>query len=686
MGRTARVPSLERVLGAGIADHRAGRLGDAEQRYRQVLAIDPRQADSLHLLGVVASQTGRTDLAIELMRAAIAVAPRLATCHSNLGNELAGRGELDAAVACFDTALSLQPGLGEAHVNLGNIWLGLGRLDAAAACYCRALALQPDLVPALSNLGDALRQLGRLDEAGRRYRQALHVAPGHPEARLGLGNVLLAQKHPDAAIACFREVLEPRPDFLAARINLGVALTRRAQPEDLDEAVSCFVSAIALKPDHPDTYNNFGDTLMEQGLLDEASACFNMAVVLKPDYAEAHANLSGALRSQIRLGKSLHHARRAVALAPELAAAHCALGATLRALGQLDEAIDPLRRAVALQPDDAEVHSDLAGALLARGDMSEGWRSYEWRSRTRHMLAGQRDFGVPQWRGEEAVGRTLLIHAEQGFGDTLQFCRYASMAAARGLRVILEVQKPLVRLLGTLPGVEQVLARGEALPDIDLHRPMLSLPLAFATTLWSVPGDGAYLRADPVQVTHWQARFPADQIRSSRIGLLWAGNAYAGSPKLALLNRRRSLDPAGLEPLLALPGLQFFSLQHDSEAMLPPGPLIDVMSEMSDFADTAALIATLDLVISVDSAVAHLAGALGKPVWLLDRFDPCWRWMTGRTDSPWYPTLRIFRQPQPGDWHSVLADVVAELKEGQGLPWTRSRRSLEDPRFQGERG
>ena len=439
------------------------------------------------------------------------------------------------------------------------------------------------------------------------------------------------------------------------------------------------MSAIALKPDHPDTYNNFGDTLMEQGLLDEASACFNMAVVLKPDYAEAHANLSGALRSQSRLLESLHHARRAVALAPRLAAAHRSLGGILRAQGQLDEAVEALAQAVSLQPEDAELHCDLATALLARGDLAAGWRSYEWRGRTRHMLAGQRDFGVPQWLGEDAAGRTLLIHAEQGFGDTLQFCRYASMAAARGLRVILEVQKPLVRLARTLPGIEHVLALGEALPDIDLHCPMLSLPLAFATTLQTIPQKTAYLRADPVQIAQWQARFPADRARAAKVGLLWAGNPYAGSPKLALLNRRRCIEPASLAPLLALPGLRFFSLQRDAEAPPPPGPLIDVMHEMTDFADTAALIATLDLVISVDSAVAHLAGALGKPVWLLDRFDPCWRWLTGRTDSPWYPTLRIYRQPAPGDWHSVVASIVADLKEGQGLPWTRSRLSLDNP-------
>jgi len=300
-------------------------------------------------------------------------------------------------------------------------------------------------------------------------------------------------------------------------------------------------------------------------------------------------------------------------------------------------------------------------ALLAQGDLATGWEEYEWRWKTPHFVAACRNFSQPQWRGESAAGRTLLIHAEQGYGDTLQFCRYAPMAAARGLRVILEVPQPLVRLLRSLPGVDQVVARGEDLPAFDLHCPMLSMPLAFGTTLATIPSAPFYLQADAGQVAAWRTRLDAMEDQNPRIGLVWAGNPRRHAPELAAIDRRRSLPLEQLAPLLDLSGLHFFSLHKDGPA--PEGvKATDFMHEMKDFADTTALIANLDLVISVDSAVAHLAAALGKQVWLLDRFDPCWRWLRGRRDSPWYPTVLLYRQTHPGDWAPVLAEVAANLR------------------------
>jgi len=265
-------------------------------------------------------------------------------------------------------------------------------------------------------------------------------------------------------------------------------------------------------------------------------------------------------------------------------------------------------------------------------------------------------FARPQWRGE-ATRKTLLIHAEQGIGDTLQFCRYAMLAAGRGLRVTMEVQTPLVRLLRGLPGVDLVRGCGDELPAFDLHCPMLSLPFALGTTMATVPSATCYLHADAALAAAWQARLAAMANQCLRIGLVWAGN-----PDAVAIDHLRSLAPDRLAPLFALSGLHFFSLQKGGPAAPGDFPLTDFMDEMADFADTAALIANLDLVISVDTAVAHLAAALGKPVWLLDRFYPCWRWLTGRRDSPWYPSLRIYRQPSSGDWDSVLAEVARDLR------------------------
>ena len=350
---------------------------------------------------------------------------------------------------------------------------------------------------------------------------------------------------------------------------------------------------------------------------------------------------------------SLHEA---IAINPGSAPYHAALGNALRELGLLDEAIASYRKAIAMTPELIDAHYNLATTLLLQGDMRAGWAAFEWRWKTEYLSMVQWPFTQPQWAGEPARGRTLLIHAEQGLGDSLQFCRYATLAARRGLRVILEVQAPLVRLLRNLPGVERVMARGEALPDFDLHCPMMSLPLAFATTVETIPRSAAYLRADPAQVEAWRMRLDGMAQRGPRIGLVWAGSATL------TIDLRRSINPEKLAPLVRLPGLHFVSLQKVGPAAPADFRLTDFMEEMNDFADTAALIANLDLVISVDTAVTHLAAALGKPVWMLDRFDHCWRWLTGRRDSPWYPTLRLYRQPQRGDWDSVLADVVRDLK------------------------
>jgi hypothetical protein len=296
-------------------------------------------------------------------------------------------------------------------------------------------------------------------------------------------------------------------------------------------------------------------------------------------------------------------------------------------------------------------------ALLAAGEMAEGWKEYEWRWRTPLMFAVRRRFTQPAWDG--GGGGTLLIHAEQGLGDTLQFCRYATLAAARGARVILEVQAPLVRLLRSLPGAGAVIARGEALPDFDVHAHMLSLPHIFGTTLETISAATPYLTADPADSETMRIRL--GQKTGLRVGLVWAGNSYASVPEMAAVDRRRSLAPEHLAPLLDIPEIDFISLQKGGKAPAAFG-LTDFMDEMRDFADTAALVENLDLVISVDTSVAHLAGALGKPVWLLNRFDAEWRWLDGRTDSPWYPGMRIFRQDKPGDWDGVIAAVAGALR------------------------
>jgi tetratricopeptide (TPR) repeat protein len=427
----------------------------------------------------------------------------------------------------------------------------------------------------------------------------------------------------------------------------------------LDRAVACYRRVLALA-DLAEVHFNLGAALAAQGQADDAIACYRRAVARKPDYLAAHTNLGRALKDRGLLDDAVACYRRALDLKPDLPQAHYNLGNALKALGRSDAAIASYRRAIARDADYVDAHTNLSMALLAQGDMAAGWPEYEWRWRG-PLLGERRDFAQPQWRGEPAAGRTLLIHAEQGFGDTLQFCRFVPLAAARGLRVVMEVQPALLRLLRDMPRADLVIARGAPLPPFDLHCPMMSLPLALGTTVATIPSATAYLHADAAQAASWRTRLDAVAHQGLRVGLVWAGKSYSHAPALAAVDRRRSLDPRLLAPVFDLPGAHFVSLQKDG----PPPPAgtrpSDFMDEMRDFADTAALVANLDLVVAADTAVAHLAAALGRPVWLLSRFDSCWRWLEGRADSPWYPTLRLYRQPRPGDWPAVIAAVAADL-------------------------
>jgi hypothetical protein len=386
-----------------------------------------------------------------------------------------------------------------------------------------------------------------------------------------------------------------------------------------------------------------------------------LALAEKPDFAAAHDARALVLTEEGRFADALADADAAVRLAAREAQTQNTRGNVLRALGRLDEAIAAYRQAVTLQPQYADGHFNLAQALLAAGAFAEAWREYEWRWATPQMAAAQRRFAAPLWTGEAGVGQRLLVHAEQGLGDVLQFCRYIPLLAECGFSVIFEVPRPLARLCASLAGGADIVIQGERLPPFDLHIPLMSLPGRFGTRLESIPAAIPYLAPDPTARALWRARLDGLG-RGLRVGLAWAGNPSLDRPSRAAMDRRRSLAPARLETLWSVPGLRFVSLQKGGPA-LPDGlPVFDAMAEMVDFADAAALVAELDLVIAVDSAVAHLAGALGRPVWLLDRSDPCWRWLLGRRNSPWYPSLALYRQPAPGDWDSVLAAVLRDLR------------------------
>lgn len=384
---------------------------------------------------------------------------------------------------------------------------------------------------------------------------------------------------------------------------------------------------------------------------------FRRALTLDPSDAGLHANV-GSVRRLLGDPRSDRHTRLAVVLQPDSANSHFNLGVQRMHAGHIAEAVMSYRKAVTLCPDFVDAHWNLSLALLANGCMTEGWQEYEWRLRRRETP--KHSFPQPQWRGEEISNRTILLYAEQGHGDTLQFVRYAPLVAAQGARVLLVCQPALQRLLSNISEVDGVYVSGDCVPAFDFHCPLMSLPVAFRTDLQTIPAKVPYLHADPALLSTWEGHFTGDS--RLRVGLVWAGDPRPADHSVNLIDRRRSLPLSILAPLGQCKDVMFVSLQkgHAAEQIRTICPnliALDLMDRVHDFADTAALISNLDLVIAVDTAVAHLAGALGKPVWVLSRFDACWRWLRDRDDSLWYPTMRLFRQEQPGAWQPVVERV-----------------------------
>ncbi len=623
--------AITSLFGQGLALHQAGRLADAERIYNQILATRPDHFDSLHLLGVIFYQRGDHAEAVRRINLALKRSPNNFLALNNRGNALVALRQFTEALASYERAITAQPDYAEAHSNRGNVLKELKRFEEALASYDRAIALRPDYAEAHSNRADALNALERFDEA--------------------LG-------------ACER-ALVLRPDFAEARVNRGNALHKLKR---FEAALASHDHALRLRPDYAEAYSNRGNTLHETKRFEEALASYDRALTLKPDYAEAHSNRGNALQELKRFDEAVASYDRALALRGDLAEAHSNRGNALKEMARFDDALASFDRAIAVRPDFADAHFNEAMCRLLIGDFDRGWEKNEWRWQTEQLRDGKRSFSQPLWLGSDAIaGKTILLHAEQGLGDTIQFGRYAPLVAARGGRVILEVQRPLHELMRTLSDAAQVVAAGDPLPDFDFHCPMLSLPLAFATRLETIPSTTPYLLAPEGKTRAWRERL--GKRKRPRIGLVWAGNPRKELPGANRIDGQRSIAFDRLAPLFQVTGCEFFSLQKGDDAVRQlrdsdwRQAIIDHTGDLHDFSDTAALIENLDLVISVDTSVAHLAGALGKPFWLLNRYNTCWRWLLDREDSPWYPTARLFRQDATRAWEPVIARVAAALSD-----------------------
>ena len=503
-------------------------------------------------------------------------------------------------------------------------------------------------------LGIRLWQEGAREAAIAAFAQAVAHAADHADALNSFGNALLEVGRPQEAVAALREVAALRPDHAPARYNLGNALLAAGEAE---AAVDEFRAALRCDPEHAGAYNNLGNALRALGRVAEAAESYHAAVARLPNEAGAHNNLAAALLALHRPAEAAAVLQAALRCDANHADACNNLGGALLALDRPEAALPWFRQAAALDAQLVQARFGESLALLALGRFREGWDAYESRWLDPQFCKDERPYDRPLWRGltEPLAGRTLLLHAEQGLGDTIQFARYAPLLRRRGARVVLEVQAPLVTLLRDL--ADEVIAAGADLPPYDAHCPLLSLPRAFATELPTVPADIPYLQADPDVRARWRERLGA----RPRIGLVLSGSAE--HPEDAL----RSIPAETLRPLLAQPGFDVHVVQTDlrdaDAAVLRAYPQVRIHAgQLGNFADTAGLLAELDLLVSVDTSVAHLAGALGLPVWLLVQSNADFRWLRVRTDSPWYPTMRLFRQATMLRWAPVVARVAQALR------------------------
>lgn len=535
----------------------------------------------------------------------------------------------------------------------------------AEELYREILVLRPRHFDAIQLLGALALQSGRLEEGIALLKQAVAIngmqAPIHSNLAYAY-NTLHRYKE---ALASANRALALRADFVDALNNRGNALAALDQPA---EALASFERALTLQSGFAQGWSNRACVLRDLGRPADALASCDQAIALQPNYADAWSNRANALSDLNRPEDAQASYQRAIELAPALADAWNNLGLTLVDLNQHAQALHSYEHALTLNPGFAEAHWNESLCLLQMGRLAEGWQKYEWRWERNRIKAGKRTLAESLWLGDFPIaGKTILLHAEQGLGDTLQFCRYAAMVSTLGARVLLEVPSELMRLLSNLQGVDELIEQGQPLPRFDCHCPLLSLPLAFKTDLGTIPAGTPYLHPDAQAAQRWAQRIGNDALGALKVGLVWAGGNRPHVAELRKNDARRSIALDTLRPLFDVPQVQFYSLQKGPAALQLAqrpelGPrIIDYTDELVDFADTAALVANLDLVISVDTAVAHLAGAMNRPVWILNRLDTCWRWMLERKDSPWYPSAQLFRQPALGEWTSVVSSVREAL-------------------------
>jgi hypothetical protein len=650
----------EEPLDKALALLQQGLPDQARDIYEKLLAVEPDNFEALHFLGIIAYQAHFFQQALDLINRAIAICPNNPVYYSHRGLVLHELKQFEAALDSYDQAVAIKPDFADAWSNRGLELHEFKQFDAALESYSQAIAIKHDFPEAWYNRGNTLMELKRLASAIDSYDKAITLNPSYVEAFSNRGLALQELKQFDAALASFDQAISINPNYADAYLNRGSTLQELKQ---FDAALYNYDQAIAIQPAMAEAWSNRGKALHALRKFDDAIDSYNKSIAFRPDNAAVFSDRGNAMQELKDFDAALASYDQAIAIDPDFAEPYSNRGLVFQELKQLDAALANYDRALTINPDYTEACWNKSLALLLTGDYDNGWRLYEWRKEVKDFSALARTFTQPLWTGNESIeGKTILLYAEQGLGDTIQFCRYVKLVADLGAQVILEVEASLIPLLSQIERVSRFVAQGDLLPEFDFHCPLLSLPLAFRTTLETIPSASKYLSPDLKKVAKWAHKL--GNKTKPRIGLVWSGN----QKNTRLLHRSIPLS----ELLSWLPAeFQYVSLQKevwksDKSALKSTSNIVHFGNKLKDFADTAALCELMDVIITIDTSVAHLGAAMGKQTWIMLPFAADWRWLLDRDDSPWYECVKLFRQQSRNDWQSVFAKVRADLSK---LAW-----------------
>jgi tetratricopeptide (TPR) repeat protein len=591
-------------------------------------------------------------------RAAQLISPPVTTSDAlQLARQLQASGRFPEAEAAYRHILASDPNDAGALQGLGGLAHRAGHHQIALQLLDRALQVRPTDYMLHWQRAIVSEQTGQIEKADAAYTRACELNPKDRDLMNNWGMFLARHEQRERALKVFKRVCKFHPDFAQAPYHAGMILD---ELEQYARAEAAFRESLRLAPHSADTLQRLGLVIGKSGRAEESLEYFHRALEIDPAHFDANFNLAVACRLLLRYEEATAPLERGMASRPTSQAALKMAAQNFASLGRHQEALRLVEKGLAMHPDDSNLHGQRAMSLLALGNLAEGFKEYEWRWRADSFPQNRRFSHAPQWTGFDITDKTILLHAEQGYGDALQFIRYAPLIAQRGARVLLYAQEDVLPLLKTVGGIAEVIEPGQLPPKFDVQCPLLSLPYAFGTTLETIPANVPYLHADETKIEQWKPRLQTTP-DTRKIGLVWAGRPT--HPRDA----ERSIPLTMLQPLSSVADAKFFSLQKGKAAaeQIEGFNLVPLGADLKDFADTAAVIAQLDLLICVDTAVAHLAGAMGKPVWTLIGSFTDFRWMLDREDSPWYPTMRLFRQTPRGDWSGLIQRVVTELGRKQ---------------------